>query len=245
MLEFEGVRFSYPASSGLIENLCLSLDEGSFTSILGANGSGKSTILKLGCGMLGPSEGSVRLWGKPLSSYKNKDRAKLIGHLPQILDMNVPFTAGELAGMGAYPYDIAPALSPEEALRMVGLSGKRDSYVGELSGGERRRAFIAMTLVQGAGILLLDEPLSNLDIKYRLEIIRLLRAIGGLTVLMALHDINMAFRFDRVIVVKEGKILGAGPPEETLTTEMLGKAFDTGVVIRKEGGRPFMSYGEP
>lgn len=245
ILELDGAWFSY-AGERLIEGLDLSVGQGDFVALLGANGSGKSTVLRLLGGMLRPRRGEVRLWQKPIASLRNKDRAKLVSYMPQVLDLNAPFRVRELAGMGLYPYDIRPELTVEEALAMVGLQEKADSLLRELSGGERRRAFIAMTLLQGAGILLLDEPLSNLDIRYQMEIIRLLRGLNssrGISIVMALHDINLAFHFDRVMMIKDGGLLGEGPPREILTEETLRRAFDVRVRTFTHEGSPYISYG--
>ena len=174
ILELENVTFSYSGREMIINNLTLSVGNGEFIGLLGANGSGKSTILKLASGILQQRSGRIDLWEKAMQSYRNKDRAKLLSYLPQLLDINVPFTVRELVGMGLYPYDILPHLTVDEALDAVGLADKAESPLTDLSGGERRRAFIAMTLLQGAGLLLLDEPLANLDIKYQMELLRLL-----------------------------------------------------------------------
>jgi len=165
ILELHDVSFMYSKDKQIIRDLKFNIGNGEFIGLLGANGSGKSTILKLASGILKPSSGSVKLWNKLLQSYRNKDRAKLLCYLPQILDMNLPFTVRELVAMGIYPYDIPPQMSVDEAIDAVGLRESSESYLANLSGGERRRVFIAMTLVQGAGLLLLDEPLANLDIK--------------------------------------------------------------------------------
>ncbi|MBZ0156266.1 MAG: ABC transporter ATP-binding protein [Alphaproteobacteria bacterium] len=245
ILFFHHVSFSYAPPGGFIEDLNLSVDEGRFICLLGANGSGKSTILKLGSGIYTPSKGTVTLWNKPLREYKGKDKAKLLSYLPQVLDLGVPFRVRELVEMGRYPYgDVPPAVCVSDALRMVGLENKENSFVNTLSGGERRRAFIAMTLLQGAGVLLLDEPLANLDIKYQLELIRILKSIRNVTVMMALHDINMAFEFDTVILVKKGRILGMGSPHEMLTEEMLEEAFEVNLAIKRIGQQAFISYKE-
>ena len=100
-----------------------------------------------------------------------------MAYLPQILDLQAPFRVGELVRMGRYPQEGSLALSVEEALHIVGLQGKAKTHLTELSGGERRRAYIAMTLVQGARVLLLDEPLASLDIKYQFGLYRLLKDI--------------------------------------------------------------------
>ncbi len=236
ILELERVRFSYEKDSPFIHELSFSVHEGGFIGLLGANGSGKSTILKLACGILKPSSGRALLWGRDLREQNSRDRAKLMSYLPQTLDISVPFTIRELVSMGLYPYDIPPAMGVDEALDMVGLTDKSGARLTDLSGGERRRTFIAMTLVQGAGLLLLDEPLANLDIKYQIDLVKLLgdlRKTRNIAVIMALHDINMALQFENVMLIKDGNIIGFGRPDEVLSQGMLKQAFDVDVEVRR------------
>jgi ABC-type cobalamin/Fe3+-siderophores transport system ATPase subunit len=246
ILELENVRHSYEKDSSFIHDLSFSIPEGGFIGLLGANGSGKSTILKLACGILKPLSGRIRLWGRDLLAQNSRDRAKLISYLPQTLDISVPFTVRELVSMGLYPYDIPPALSVDEALDLVGLSDKADARLTDLSGGERRRTFICMTLVQGAGLLLLDEPLANLDIKYQIELVKLLKnlhELRNIAVIMALHDINMALQFENVILIKDGNLIGAGRPDEVLSQRMLKQAFDVDVEVRRSASEGiYISY---
>ena len=246
IIEFRDVSFRYPGNTLIVDDLSFSIGNSEFIGLLGANGSGKSTILKLAAGMLQPAAGSIRLWDKPLSTYRNKDRAKLLCYFPQQLDVNVPFTVREIVGMGLYPYDIPPQMTVDEALAMVGLTAKASAFVTNLSGGERRRVFIAMTLIQGAGVLLLDEPLANLDIRYQIEFLRLLRGLQeqkGISVIMALHDINIALQFEKVMVIKEGAILGSGSPETVLTNEMVRQAFDVDIEVRKsDRGETYITH---
>ena len=235
ILQFDKVSFLYKKDKEFIHELSFAVGDREFIGLLGANGSGKSTILKLASGILNPSNGSIRLWGKPIQSFRYKDRAKLLSYLPQLLDMNVPFRVRELVSMGLYPYDIIPEMTLSEALEMVGLEEKADLYIRNLSGGERRRAFIAMTLLQGAGLLLLDEPLANLDIKYQIEVIKLLKELKekkNISIIMALHDINMALQFERVMLIKDGKVLGMGNPEIVLSRDLLKEAFDVDIEAR-------------
>lgn len=237
ILKFEEVGFSYEREGSFINDISFSIGNGEFVGLLGANGSGKSTILKLASGILKNSTGGIELWGKGIHFYKNRDRAKLMSYLPQFLDMSIPFTVREFVGMGMYPYDIRPELTVEDAIKMVGLSGYAETLITNLSGGERRRVYIAMTLLQGAGLVLLDEPLANLDIKFQIELLRLLkdlRAKRELTTFMALHDINIALQFDRIILIKAGKVLGNGPPETILTRELLKEAFDVDIELKRE-----------
>jgi ABC-type cobalamin/Fe3+-siderophores transport system ATPase subunit len=246
ILELRKAGFSYAGNSPFIEDLSFSVGEGDFIGLLGANGSGKSTILKLACGILKPAAGNILLWGKELNTVDGRDRAKLISYLPQSLDISVPFLVRELVGMGLYPYDIRPAMSVEEALDMVGLSDKSDARLADLSGGERRRAFIAMTLLQGAGLLMLDEPLANLDIKYQIELVKLLKGLRSkrnIAVVMALHDINVALQFDKVMLLKDGGLIGTGRPDEVLNGSMLRRAFDVDIELRRsETEGAYISY---
>lgn len=244
IVEFKDVSFSYTGDN-FINGLSLDVREGDFTALLGANGSGKSTILRLQSGILRPSRGQVLLWSKHIGSYRNMDRAKLLSYLPQVLDMNVPFKVRELVAMGLYPYRLSPELTVQEAIEMVGLSDKREAPISTLSGGERRRAFIAMTLLQGAGMILLDEPLANLDIRYQMEIMRLLRELNSrrnISIVMALHDINLAFQFDSVVLIKEGRVLGSGLPHQVLTEDLLEEAFDIRVKTHGDEGGRFISF---
>ena len=246
ILELNRVSYSYEKQKTFIHDLTFAVAEGAFIGLLGANGSGKSTIMKLGSGILKPLSGSVSLWGKSINTLNNRDRAKLISYLPQTLDSSVPFTVRELVGMGLYPYDILPAMTVDEAMDMVGLAGKADAHLTDLSGGERRRTFIAMTLVQGAGLLLLDEPLANLDIKYQIDLVKLLRKLReskNIAVVMALHDINIALQFEKVMLIKNGAMLGSGAPSEVLTEGLIRDAFDVEVKIMKEpDGKAYVSY---
>lgn len=245
-LEIDKVSFSYD-SSPFIEDISLSFGSGEFICIMGPNASGKSTLLKISAGMIKPLSGKVLLWGNDIHQYKGKDRAKLISYLPQMLDLSIPLKVIDIVQMGFYPYDIPPELDSEKALDMVGLLDKKEMYINQLSGGEVRRVFIAMTLIQGAGILLLDEPLANLDIKYQIEIIRLLREIvkkRDITVLMAIHDLNLALQFDRVILIKDGKILGDDKPLNVINEDNLQRVFDIDVkVLSYNNGKVSIRYG--
>lgn len=236
ILELTDVSFRYASAETVVRGLSLAVHEREIVGILGANGSGKSTILKLAAGMLRPDAGSVTLWNMQLASYAHRDRAKLLSYLPQHLDAGVPFTVREIVGMGLYPYEIPPVMSRDEALDLVGLRDKADSAVTALSGGERRRVFLAMTLLQGAGVLLLDEPLANLDIRYQIEFLKLLgrlKETRGISVVMALHDINLALQFEKVVLLKDGEVLGNGDPAEVLSGEMIRTAFGVDLEVQR------------
>jgi iron complex transport system ATP-binding protein len=235
-LILEDIDFSYPAGAG-VRGISFALAEGEFAGLIGPNGSGKSTLLKIAAGFLSPSGGRVRLFGKDISVYTEKQRARLTSYLPQVLDMDVPFTVGELASMGAYPLEEEQIITPEEAVEAAGLTGKFHSPVGELSGGERRRAFIAMTLVQGARVLLLDEPLANLDIKYQVELTKFLKEIAvtkGISIIMALHDLYSVRAFDALLALKEGSLYANGAPADVFTEDFIKEVFGVDASIRSK-----------
>lgn len=245
ILELRDILFRYD-NAVFIDELSLSVEDGEFIGVIGPNGSGKTTLLKLLAGLIRPASGEVLLWGKSLHSYKGKDRAKLISYLPQMLDVAIPVTVREIVRMGLSPYDIPSAISVDMAMDMVGILDKEDFIFSKLSGGEKRRVFLAMTLVQCAGLLLLDEPLANLDIKYQIELISLLRDLNlnrKIGVMMAVHDISMAFYFDRILIVKEGEIVADGKPLEVLTERSIRDAFGVDVrLLFGEPGKPGIIY---
>jgi iron complex transport system ATP-binding protein len=242
ILVMEKIYFSYNEKP-FLKGLDFAVSESEIVALLGPNGSGKSTILKLASGILRPKKGSIRLWNKDIFSYAGKDRAKLISYLPQVLDFSLPFTVEELVSMGLYPYDIEPQLTLEDAMAMVGLLESKDTLITELSGGERRRAFLAMTLLQGAGLLLLDEPMANLDIKYQIELIKLLKELRdtkGISMVMALHDINMVHHFDRVYVLKHGTVVASGRPVDVVTERLLREVYEVEIKIYPQENGSFL-----
>ncbi len=227
-LEFQKVTFSY-CSSRFLDELSFSLAAGELVGLMGPNGAGKSTILKLAAGLLSPQKGHVMVGEKAIGMYSGKKRAKQVAYLPQTLDLQAPFRVGELVRMGEYPHEGCQAITVDEALHIVGLQGKVNTFLAELSGGERRRAYIAMTLVQGARVLLLDEPLASLDIKYQFDLFYLLKEISrekGVSVLMSLHDIGMGAILDRLLLAKDGRLVTQGEPAVVLTDEIVQDTYD-------------------
>ncbi len=253
ILELKKINFSYNELP-FIESLNMTLSEGELVGVFGSNGSGKTTLLKLASGLLKQAGGEVSLWDKNLHDYESADRAKLISYLPQVLTAGVPFTVSEVVSMGYYPFstlvndffnnaeakgglpETTPETTLDEALDRVGLTGKKDNYLVELSGGELRRVFIAMTLLQGARIVLLDEPFANLDIKYQMEVLTLLKGLvseKNFSIVMAVHDLNLARQFERLLFLKDGSIIAEGPPDEVITPELLSRVYDIDLDLAK------------
>lgn len=248
ILTLDGISHSF-GERQVLDGISLCLPRTGFAALVGPNGSGKSTLLRIAAGILAPGQGGVTLWGKPIATYKGPDRAKLVSYLPQMLDGDVPFLVGEVVRMGLYPYASPPRLTIAEALAMVGLSGREAHHLRTLSGGERRRAYLAMTFLQDAGILLLDEPFTHLDVRYQVELVALLKDLHlkrELSILVALHDLSTAFYFNEVHILRQGRCAASGPPRSVLTETAIREVFDVGARIHHhDDGTVTIGYGLP
>ncbi len=220
----------------IVDKLCLQIPEGQITALVGANGSGKSTILKALARILKPLQGAAYLDGKAIHSQPTKEIARQLAILPQGPEAPEGLTVRELVSYGRFPYrSIIGTLSAEDrqmidwALEVTGTEAMAGRPIGALSGGQRQRAWIAMSFAQGTPFLLLDEPTKFLDMAYQLEVLQLLERLNrevGRTIVMVLHDLNHAARFaHHIIAIVTGEVAVAGPPEEVMTTEMLRDVF--------------------
>ncbi len=246
VLELKNISFSYDnKKEPFMKNLSVSFRKGESVGIFGANGSGKSTLMKLATGILKPQKGEVFLFKREITSIKGKERAKQIGFLPQFFDAGLTFSVEEIVRTGFYPHDTPSEEALEHALQVTGLTKKREAPFFKLSGGEKRRVFLALTILQGADILLLDEAMANLDIKFQVEINTLLQVLKQKekrTLIMSMHDINTTSLFDRIIFMKEGNIIATGKPEELLHTDLLREVYDVCFErIISEKGEPFFT----
>lgn len=214
----------------------LTFTKGEITTLLGHNGCGKSTLIKLLSRQNAPSHGEVLFQNEHVSSYSHLEFAHQVAYLPQHPPVTDGVTVRELVCFGRYPwkgafgrysqqdYDIV-----ESAIEKVGLSNLAERYVATLSGGERQRAWVAMLLAQQSQCILLDEPTSALDVAHQHELLALVRELNqslGLTVIMVLHDVNMAAKFsDRLIALHSGKVIASGTPQELMTPETLTQIY--------------------
>ena len=227
-LRFDQVCFSYGNAPCVVQFSC-NLAKGELVGLIGANGSGKSTLLRLGAGLLTPTVGQVQLDGKPVRSWRGEERATRLGYLPQSIEAPLPFRVSELVEMGRAAARRDHFLSCQEVLAAVGLEGHEQIPLSQISGGERRRAFIAMILAQGGTTLLLDEPLAGLDLRYQYELLTLLRKLcqtHNLTILLSLHDLILARNLDRLLVIRQGLLLADGLPTKILTQHLVQQTFD-------------------
>ena len=233
-----------------------SFEKGSITSIIGPNGCGKSTLLKTLARILPQLDGHVLLESKELNAYSSKEIARKLAILSQTPDSMVDLSVFDLVSFGRHPYQKGwKSLSSEDqqyiqwALELTGLTERARESVAILSGGQRQRVWIAMALVQDTEVLLLDEPTTYLDPAHQLEILNVLRMINEQqkkTIVMTLHDINLASRFsDRIIAMKQGQVIKEGTPAEVITAETLKQVFsiEAEIVCHGETKRPLiLSY---
>lgn len=234
----------------IVGPLGLVIRRGECLAVIGQNGAGKTSLLRLLAGLLVPTRGAVRWRGAPLEGLARRERARRIAYVPQVRPARVPFTVEEMVLLGRYPH-LAPlqmAPRPEDfaavrrALDQVGLGGLGTRRLEELSGGERQAVYIAAALAQEAELLVLDEPTSHLDPRHQLEVAALLRRLvesAGRTVVCATHDLNFAAAVShRVLALADGRERFCGAPGETLTPQALGDLFEAPFTQVRGGERP-------
>ena len=245
-ISLQNLGFAYD-SQPVLGAITLELGDGEILALVGPNGSGKSTLLRNIAGILRPTRGAIYLDFKearlPLARLTPRELARLLGAVEQERHVGFDFTVRELVELGRLPHlGRLERLGPKDheavqrAMELTHLEEFADRPISTLSGGERQRAFLAIALAQEPKALLLDEPTAHLDINYQLEIMEIIRerANAGLTVIMALHDLNLAAHYaDRMALLHRGRILALGRPEEVLTPERIKEAFGVEVAVAR------------
>ncbi|NOU96995.1 ATP-binding cassette domain-containing protein [Paenibacillus sp. LMG 31456] len=249
-LEAKNLCLSYGATS-IFKDLNVAIPKGKITVLIGSNGCGKSTLLRSLARLMNPQKGSIVLDGQELAKLPTKEIAKRLSILPQGPTAPEGLTVLQLVKQGRYPYQSWLQQWSEEDERMVRLSLKAtgmeeftERTVDALSGGQRQRAWIAMTLAQGTETILLDEPTTYLDVTHQIEVLDLLYELNekeNRSIVMVLHDINLACRYaHHMVAVKEGHIWAEGAPEEIVNADMIRAVFDMDSQVLPD---PF--YGTP
>ncbi|MFB6769778.1 ABC transporter ATP-binding protein [Streptomyces sp. NPDC056337] len=250
-LAAKGVAVGYGARP-VIDGLDVAIPPGVITTIIGPNGCGKSTLLRTLSRLLKPTSGTVVLDGEDIAGLRTRDVAKKLGLLPQAPVAPEGLTVSDLVARGRHPHqswlrqwssDDAAVVG--RALAMTGVSDLADRPVDSLSGGQRQRVWISMTLAQGTDLLLLDEPTTYLDLAHAIDVLDLVDDLheSGCTVVMVLHDLNLATRYsDNLVVMRDGAILAQGHPREVITAELLYDAFGlrARVIDDPVGDRPLI-----
>ncbi|WP_313524691.1 ATP-binding cassette domain-containing protein [Shinella sp.] len=238
----------------ILSDVTLEFPEGEVVALVGHNGSGKSSLLKILARQLGPTAGTSTYAGHPLAAYDDRSFARSVAYLPQDLGTGSDMTVRELVACGRYPWHGALGRfsgvdreKVDAAIRATGIGAYAERLVGTLSGGERQRAWIAMLVAQDASCLLLDEPTAALDIAHQMEVLSVIRQLAhdsGKSVIIVLHDINMAARFcDRIHALKNGRVVATGLPREVLVSDTLYTIFGIEMnVITEANARHPIAY---
>ncbi len=253
LYDIEGAGFSV-GGRVLLQPLTLTLPARRVCGLIGHNGSGKTTLLKLLARQQPLGAGTVRFQGRPLSDWGPREFARRVAYLPQQPPGVGGLTVRELVALGRYPwhgplgrFDAGHRRIVEEAMVLTDVAGFGNRVVESLSGGERQRVWLAMLLAQKSDCLLLDEPISALDVAHQVEVLDLVCRLSrdrGLGVVVVLHDINMAARFcDDLVALHGGRLLARGTPAELMKPDMLQAIYgiSMGILPHPESGLP-ISY---
>ena len=241
MIEVHSVSFRYH-EDWVLQDVSFRVEKGEFVGVIGPNGSGKTTLLKILYRLLSPQKGEILFELVPMKKMDRTDIAKRIAVVAQETHLLFPFSVLETVMMGRSPHlghlmfesekDLEITKKAMEWTKMLPFS---ERSMDELSGGERKRVFIARALAQEPEVILLDEPTANLDIHHQMDFLDLILTLNrerGLTIVMASHDMNIASEFcDRLILLQGGGIYKAGTPDEVITQENIEKVYGCEVWI--------------
>jgi len=253
ILTLKNIGFMY-GKTWALKGIDLQVNAGEMLGVLGPNGSGKSTLLRIMDGILIPHEGEIFLKNKAMADFKRSELAEKIAMVDQENYFRFSFSALEVVLMGRFPHlkrfqfegekDMEVVVNALAATHSLELS---DRSINELSGGEKQRVLIARALSQEPGIILLDEPTSFLDLKYKREIFQLISSLTeekGLSVVLVSHDIDLAAQYcHQLILLKNGSIIKMGVPESVVTSSNIEEVYECPVLVDKnpETGRPRVS----
>lgn len=234
-MEVRNLSFSY-GKQKVLKDVSLKIEEGKITTILGANGCGKSTLFSLMTKNMYSRKGNIFLNGKNVLKLSLKEFARKVAIVQQYNTSSDDITVEQLIAFGRTPHRKMMQGKTEEderlvkwAMEVTNLTEYRDRAVKKLSGGQRQRVWIAMALAQNTSILFLDEPTTYLDIRYQIETLELIRKLNReyqLTIIMVLHDINQAIYFSDLLVgLKDGQVIMEGVPQDVITTDSIENLY--------------------
>ncbi|MFO7893456.1 MAG: ABC transporter ATP-binding protein [Longimicrobiales bacterium] len=241
------LRYRYPgAARDAVHDVDLAVPRGAFYAIIGPNGCGKTTLLRLLLGALGPDAGTIEHDGRPLDDWDRRELARRIGVVRQSEELVFPLTVRELVAMGRYPHlgpwhgeRAADRSAVASAMARCDIADFAARPMGTLSGGERQRARLARALAQEPDTLVLDEPTASLDIAHEMGIFELLRGLADsdVTILMVTHNLNVAARYaDRLLLMDRGRPAAEGTPARVFTAETLEAVYGWPVAVARHPG---------
>lgn len=252
-VEVLGVCWGPKGRPDILSDISFAVPQGQVMAICGANGAGKTSLLRLLYRHHAPRGGSVRLMGRDIWAMAASEAARHLAAVLQEQPADFALTARQIVALGRLPHRKAwgngratsggaDAAIIGSLIQRMDLTGMADRPFATLSGGERQRVMVARALAQEPRIIVLDEPTNHLDIRHQLELLALLKGLG-LTVIATLHDLTLAAEFaERVLILREGRILADGPPEEVLTEVTLAQAFNVRARIDRSGDAPRFSF---
>jgi cobalamin transport system ATP-binding protein len=241
MLVLQDIDAGY-RDNPVLQQVNLEVGKGQFVGIIGPNGCGKTTLLRVVAGVLSPSAGRVLLEGEDLRRIPRRKLARTMACLAQDMRLDLAFTVRDVVQMGRWPHLGTIGRESQHgrevvrrAMEAADVQHLADNIITETSGGERRRAFIAMCLAQEPNLFLLDEPTTHLDIGHQLSILDLIRGLNlrdGMTVVAVFHDLNLAAEYcDELLLLNEGAAESFGTPEDVLTSETIQRVYGAGVSV--------------
>ncbi|HIT89401.1 MAG TPA: ABC transporter ATP-binding protein [Candidatus Merdenecus merdavium] len=241
------ISFSY-GDHNVLNHVSFSVKEKKITTIMGANGCGKTTLFNVMTRNLKDKKGSITLKGKEIETYKLKEFAREVAIVHQYNTAWSDTTVEKLVSLGRVPYmKLGRGQTDEDesavqwAMEVTGVKEYKDQPLDSLSGGQKQRAWIAMAIAQKTKILFLDEPTTYLDIRYQIEILHLIKKLNeeyGITIIMILHDINQAMMYsDYIIGLKDGQAMVQGVPKEALTKENIRMLYGVDLEVGEVNGK--------
>lgn len=250
-LKIENLVCGYNPNKPIIKDISFEINDGEFVGIVGPNGSGKTTLLRTLVGLLKPSSGSVMIGNHHIDILDRKELARRVAFVPQLMEPVEGFTVEDLVVLGRTPYLDRFSFENEDdmeavkwAIEELRVEDLKDRPITELSGGEFQRVAIARALAQEPRVLLLDEPTSHLDIRYQVNICKLLRRIRShRSIVATFHDLNLAARFcSKLVLLKNGEVVAEGPPSVVVTPENIWKAYRIKVSVKKNDANKKTRY---
>ncbi|TDQ36529.1 ABC transporter ATP-binding protein [Thiopseudomonas denitrificans] len=235
----------------VVQDVSLQIPRGGVTAIIGPNGAGKSTLLSMISRLTPMSAGSVEIDGMDVTRTPGPELAKRLSILRQHNQTSLRLSVRDLVAFGRFPHSGGRLTAEDqhhidEALDYLSLNEFQDRHLDELSGGQRQRAYVAMVMCQDTDYVLLDEPLNNIDMRFAVDMMQLLRRAAdekGKTVVVVLHDINFASCYsDHIIAMRGGKLAWQGTPDEVMRDEILSELYEIPMQVHELNGQRICVY---
>jgi iron complex transport system ATP-binding protein len=241
----QSIEFAYKPDTPVLRGVDFHVDSGELVTLIGPNGSGKSTLLKLLAGLIKPQNGSIEFAGQPVGRGDPLAFAREVAYLPQEDEIHFPFSVGEVVMLGRWPHSGGAFFDSKsdrdasaDAMKLAGIEDWGARQITELSGGERARVMLAKAVATQPRCFLLDEPASELDLKYRSEVYKLLRTLADSRrgIVVVAHDVGAVARWsNRLVLLANGRVIADGSPDDVLTQSILKEAYGIDVKVISDG----------